>query len=454
LSLAAERRVDEVCLRFESAWLSERRPCLEDFLADAAGGERRFLLRELIRLDVCYRRGCGETPGPEDYLRRFPEAEATWTAETVSAAGTGSSGPRPPGTGAAPPPERIGDYEILGELGRGGMGVVYQARQTKLDRLVALKMILAVKLPGAEERFRAEARAVAALQHPNIVQVYEIGEHQGQPFLALEFVDGGSLAHKLGGTPLPSHDAARLVADLARAMSYAHGRQIVHRDLKPSNVLLARDGTPKIADFGLARHLEGDGDRTQTGAIVGTPSYMAPEQALGGGKQAGPAADIYALGAILYECLTGRPPFCGATPLETARQVATDDPVPPGRLHPGTPRDLNTICMKCLEKSPARRYADAGGLADDLRRFLAGEPITARPAGWTERGVKWARRRPAVAGLLAAVTGLTLAALVALSLAWGHASAGWGQAERERVKAENAFRQADRERGDKEEALR
>jgi WD40 repeat protein/tRNA A-37 threonylcarbamoyl transferase component Bud32 len=304
----------------------------------------------------------------------------------------------------------IGDYELLEELGRGGMGVVYKARQSKLNRLVALKMILAGEYAGERDiaRFRTEAEAVARFQHPNIVQIFEVGEHDGHPYFSLEFVDGGSLAQKLDGTPLPPQQAARLVETLARAMHAAHQAGVVHRDLKPANVLLTADGTPKITDFGLAKKLDADTGQTQSGAIMGTPSYMAPEQAGGKSNEIGPAADTYALGAILYECLTGRPPFKASTPLDTVLQVVSDEPAPPRKLQSKTPRDLETICLKCLQKAPGKRYATAADLAEDLRRFQAQEPIQARPVGRLERGVKWAKRRPAVASLLAA---LMLAAL-------------------------------------------
>ncbi|HXG10786.1 MAG TPA: serine/threonine-protein kinase [Gemmataceae bacterium] len=276
----------------------------------------------------------------------------------------------------------IAGYEILEVLGQGGMGVVYKARQTRLNRLVALKMIRAGANAGPQEleRFRTEAEAVARLEHPNIVQIYEIGEQGGRPFLALEFVRGGSLARRLDGTPLPACQAARLVQTLARAVHHAHQQGIVHRDLKPANVLLTADGTPKIADFGLAKRLDADRGQTQTGAVLGSPSYMAPEQAEGRIKEIGPAVDIYALGAILYELLTGRPPFQGATLLETLEQVRGHDPVPPRDLQPSVPRDLETVCLKCLEKTPGRRYASALELADDLQRFLDGDPIRARSA--------------------------------------------------------------------------
>jgi hypothetical protein len=280
------------------------------------------------------------------------------------------------------------------------MGIVYKARHLKLDRLVALKMIRLAARPAELERFRTEGGAVARLQHPNIVQIYEVGEHAGWPYLVLEYVDGGSLADHLG-TPLPARSAAALLLPLAGAVAYAHARGVIHRDLKPGNVLLAgpvgtglqvcpeneagRPGgppprsVPKITDFGLAKRLDVEGGQTQTGVVMGTPSYMAPEQAEGRLAEVGPAADVYALGATLYEMLTGRPPFKGTTVLETLEHVRTLDPVPPRALQPGVPRDLEVICLKCLEKRPADRYDSAAALAEDLHNFLAGEAIRARP---------------------------------------------------------------------------
>jgi tetratricopeptide (TPR) repeat protein len=309
-------------------------------------------------------------------------------------------------------------YEILGELGRGGMGVVYKARQVSLDRLVALKMVLAGAHagPDALARFRAEAEAVARLQHPNIVQVYEIGASAGVPYFSLEFVEGGALDRRLDGTPRPPADAARLVETLARAVQEAHARGIVHRDLKPANVLVSADGTPKIADFGLAKRLDAEGNQTRSGAVLGTPSYMAPEQA-GGKSIVGPAADIYSLGAVLYELLTGRPPFKAASALDTVLLVVSEEPVAPSRVVPRLPRDLETVCLKCLEKDPARRYASAAALAEDLHRFLAGEPILCRPTPWWERVLKWARRRPAAAALLG-VSAVALGVLLAVGLVY------------------------------------
>jgi hypothetical protein len=307
--------------------------------------------------------------------------------------------PAPP----APVAPTVPGYEIVRELGRGGMGVVYEARQVGLNRTVALKMILAGghASAGDVDRFRTEAEAVGRLLHPNIVQVYETGTNAGLPYFSLEFCPGGSLDRKLDGTPWEPMPAAALIETLARAIQHAHDRGIVHRDLKPANVLLSADGTPKVTDFGLAKRLDSDAGPTRTGAGFGTPSYMAPEQA-DACKTAGPAADTYALGAVLYELLTARPPFKAANWVDTVLQVVSDDPVPPTRLNPKTPRDLETICLKCLAKEPAKRYESAAALAEDLRRFQANEPITARPAGVWDRAAKWSGRNPLAAAWLLA----------------------------------------------------
>jgi serine/threonine-protein kinase len=336
---------------------------------------------------------------PEANLERLKQAVLVSEAALIRACG--APGPLLPAVDNDLPV--IPGYEIECVLGRGGMGVVYRARQVKANRLVALKMVLSGgHADTAElERFRTEAEAIARLQHPNIVQVHEVGEHRGLPFFSLELCQGGSLDRTLAGNPVEAGEAARLVRALAVAMQAAHQASVIHRDLKPANVLLLADGTPKISDFGLARKLDEAG-QTQTGAILGTPSYMAPEQAQGN-KDIGPAADIYALGAILYECLTGRPPFRAVTALDTIAQVVNEEPVPPQRLNAQVPTDLQTIALKCLHKEPGKRYASAQQLADDLGRFLAGEPIWARPVGWPERAGKWVQRNPVVASLLAAV---------------------------------------------------
>jgi serine/threonine-protein kinase len=311
---------------------------------------------------------------------------------------------------------QVPGYEVEAVLGRGGMGVVYKARQLVLDRVVAVKMLPPGPFASSQElgRFRRETTALASLRHPNVVQVYDAGDVDGRPYFAMEFVEGDSLARKLAGTPHPARQTAELLATLARAVEVAHRAGIVHRDLKPANILLTADGTPKVSDFGLARRLEGGEGLTRSGAAVGTPSYMAPEQAQGEVGAVGPATDVYALGALLYECLTGRPPFRAESDLATIYQVVNQDPVRPSRLNHTVPRDLETICLKCLEKDQRRRYASAAALAEELQRFQRDEPIAARSAGPLERGLRWARRKPTGAALVA-----TAVALVGLAVGGG-----------------------------------
>jgi WD40 repeat protein len=333
------------------------------------------------------------------------------------------------------------------------MGVVYRARQVQLNRLVALKMLLSGAHASPEEvaRFKAEAESIARLQHPHIVQIHEVGEAGGCPYLALEYADGGSLADRLRGTPLPAHEAAALMETLTRAVHAAHQAGVVHRDLKPANVLLTADGTPKVTDFGLAKRLDAATLHTQSGALLGTPDYMAPEQAEG--KPAGPGTDVHALGAVLYQLLTGRPPFVAETPLDTLLRVRLDEPVSPSVLQPKLPRDLVTICLKCLQKAPARRYPSALALADDLRRFLAGEPIQARPVGRLERALKWARRRPAAAALVAVSGVAALALVVGLALvtaAWD----GERQAKGQGTAAREAAQASEKDATEQRDALR
>jgi WD40 repeat protein/tetratricopeptide (TPR) repeat protein len=318
------------------------------------------------------------------------------------------------GTPRAPrrPLPVVSGFEIYCELGRGGMGVVYHARRILLDRPCALKMILAGELasPEAATRFLSEAAAVARLRHANILQIYEIGEHNGRTYLELEFAEGGSLAEKIDGTPWPPRRAAGLVEPIARAAAEAHRQGIVHRDLKPANVLLMAEGTPKLCDFGLAKSIGSNSGLTRTESVMGSPTYMAPEQAAGHSREVGPTADVYSLGTILYELLTGRAPFRAATVLETLEQVRSAEPVWPSRLVPGTPRDLETVCLKCLDKDPNRRYPTATELADDLRRYLHGDTILARRSAPLERAWRWCRRNPTIAALTGAVAALLLAA--------------------------------------------
>ena len=349
----------------------------------------------------------------------------------------------------------FGDYELLEEIARGGMGVVYKARQTGLKRIVALKMILSGQLAGEEEvkRFYAEAEAAAKLDHPNIVSIFEVGQHEGLHFFSMSFVEGESLAHKVAGGPVAPPEAAELVKKIAVAIAYAHAEGVIHRDLKPGNVLIDRDGEPRITDFGLAKRVDGDSSLTATGQVVGTPSYMPPEQARGELDRVGPLADVYAAGAVLYCLLTARPPFQGANPLDTLLQVLEKDPVPVRDLVPQVPRDLETICLKCLEKDPRGRYGSAGGLAQDLQRFLNGEPVDARPISRPARAWRWCRRKPVVAGLTAVVILLLLTLsiagpLVALRQAQNareQARLRW-QADEEREKAVAAQQQEAKQR--------
>jgi WD40 repeat protein/serine/threonine protein kinase len=456
------RRVDETCDRFEKEWRAGTRPDIEQLIACAAAEERPVLLRELILLDTAYRQRVGEQPLAGDYLERFDDVDAKWLAAII---------PPPITLPAAPPgrlPRVVPGFEIIRELGRGGMGVVYLARQVSLNRLVALKTILAGAGATAEERQRLqrEAEAIARLQHPNVVQIFQVGEVDGRLFLALEFVNRGNLSGHLAGKPLSARAAAALVETLALAIEHAHSQGIIHRDLKPANILLADARTagqadeapasppspphsvsatfaslvPKISDFGLAKLVQDSVGLTGTHDLLGTPSYMAPEQVTGEADAIGPAVDVYGLGAILYELLTGRAPSLADSPWATLLQVRHEEPVAPSRLQPQTPRDLTTICLKCLEKVPRYRYARAGELAADLRLFLDQKPIRARRAGPVERVVKWSRRRPAIAALLAGLIVVTIAGLAGILSQW------W-RADRERSVALAAREKAEREEG-------
>jgi tetratricopeptide (TPR) repeat protein len=444
-------RVDALCDDFEQAWKGTQTgsplPSLASYLGRCGERARGVLADELVALDRACRNRYGiplplhDEPKPVE--PEDPAAALTYFMPRDAR----TPQPRPASWPNLP------GLELVEVLGSGGMGVVFKARQRTLGRDVAVKLLRDAHLEDSErhERFLQEARAVARLQHPHLVQLYEFGELPGtagatsQPYLVLEYISGGSLADLLRDSPLPPAEAARLVETLADAIHYAHQQGVVHRDLKPANVLLQKDEggrmkdeeatrvgssssfilhrssfLPKVTDFGLAKFLTGS-DLTKTGDVLGTPSYMAPEQAAGKPGTITAAVDVYGLGAILYEALTGRPPFMSETAMMTLFHVQLQEPVPPRRLQPTVPRDLDTICLKCLRKEPGRRYATAQLLADDLRRFRAGESIRARPVGTGERVVRWCRRKPIVAGLLAALALVFLAGLAGVLWQWHRA---------------------------------
>ncbi len=375
---------------------------------------------------TCYGQPSPHDPDATEYPRppQAGDTDATrYAAESADPDVTGytptSGGARAPSDGRLP--RRFAGYELLEEIGHGGMGVVYKARQLAPERIVALKMIRAGELATEEDtrRFRQEANEAALLDHPHIVPIYEVGEHDGRRFFSMKLIEGGSLARHLDRYRGDPKAAARLVAAVARAVHHAHQRQILHRDLKPGNVLIDGEGQPYVADFGLAKRLGGAGEASQS-VGVGTPEYMAPEQARGDARLT-TAADVYALGGILYALLTGRPPFRGETPWATIAQVQSQAPVAPSRHHPGCPRDLETICLKCLDKEPAKRYGSAEALAEDLERWLKGLPVVARPIGKLQRLWRWSRRNPGLAGTLAALVLVLLGSLAGMTALYLHA---------------------------------
>ncbi len=383
--------------RFESEWKRGLCPLIENYVAEVPESRRPAILEELLRVECELRRRAGDDPVVAEYAARFPGhgapikavfgAGPSRPARSVPKHALPTIPPHPTGgqTGASGEPSRgdrvhyFGDYEIDREIARGGMGVVFRARQISLNRTVALKMILAGQLADENDirRFYTEAEAAAQLDHPGIVPIFEVGQHEGQHFFSMAFVQGPSLAERLADGPMPPREAAALLLDVTTAVEYAHSRGVIHRDLKPSNILVGADGSPRVTDFGLAKRVQGDSGLTGSGQIMGTPSYMPPEQAGGRRGEVGPPADVYALGATLYCMVTGRPPFQAATAMDTVFQVLSDEPVPPRRLSATIPRDLETICLKCLEKEPGKRYASAAALREDLRRFLLEEPIAA-----------------------------------------------------------------------------
>jgi serine/threonine-protein kinase len=440
LELEQARRIHRLCEEFERRWRAGGEPRIEDFLQESGPGDRARLLEELLVLELELRQDAGAAPTASEYLVRFPDEAGRIAAAFRAArqadprhaagqvdedathvlehdAGTALS-PRAAGDrelcpDADRPLDVVGDYELEGEIARGGMGVVYKARQRSLKRPVALKMILAGQMasPEQRQRFRREAELAANLDHPNIVPIFEVCEYQGCPYFSMKLVEGESLdqeikASKLTGQGRDPEAAARLVATIARAVHYAHDRGFLHCDLKPSNILLDRAGRPHVTDFGLARRASDDSSQTVSGTILGTPSYMAPEQAAGRRKSLSAATDVYGLGAILYELLTGRPPFRADTVLETVVAVLERDPAPPGELDRQIPRELETICLKCLEKAPQNRYPSAAALADELERYLQGEVIDATSL-WP-RLRRWNRREPE---LVARLGGLLLVAI-------------------------------------------
>ena len=398
------------------------------------------LLDELLESSATPEEVCGSCP---DLL---PEVSRRWREIRGVQAELDAMFPTPidreGDTPTAPPQESrlptIPGYEVETVLGRGGMGIVFRARHLRLNRVVALKMALADAYAGPLERsrFQREAEAVARLQHPHVVQIHDVGDSEGRPYFTMEYVDGGSLAERIRRAPQPACQAAALLETLANAVHAAHRNGIVHRDLKPANVLMTADGTPKIGDFGLARHLDGEASLTPAGTALGTPSYMAPEQARGSSLMVGPAADIYALGAILYETLTGRPPFHAESAAETVLQVLSQEPVPPSRLNATVPRDLETICLKCLHKQPQRRYPSAATLAEDLHRFQRGQPILGRRMTRAERLLRWIRRNPASAALACSV-------LVLVGLSAGAALREWSAASERRHESAKATARLD-----------
>jgi WD40 repeat protein/tRNA A-37 threonylcarbamoyl transferase component Bud32 len=402
----------------------------------------------------------GKAPDQQEILKAHPELAQDLEAffqdqANLEHAARSLCSPHPPVSGCETPTHNgpgariryFGDYELLEEIARGGMGVVYKARQVSLNRAVALKMILAGQLASAADvqRFHTEAEAAANLDHPHIVPIFEVGEHQGQHYFSMKYIDGGSLSPRVPELVGEPRRAVALLATVARAVHHAHQRGILHRDLKPGNILLDARGEPHVTDFGLAKRVDGESEQTRTGAIVGTPSYMAPEQASGQKGAVSTASDVYSLGAILYELLTGRPPFRAETPLDTILQVLEQEPSRPRSVNLQADRDLETICLKCLEKNPQRRYASAEELAADLERWLHGEPIMARPVGAWERSVKWVRRRPAVALLLAAL-------MVVVAAGFFGMLGLWLRAEDQRDAARNANAQMEIERNTAQKA--
>ena len=466
--------IDAACDRFAAEWKAGKSPRLEDAIQQFGEPLRMLAAIELVELSMSLRSQAGESPTINEYVEKFPQ----WASELHNRIQMGSL-PLKGESSKQSAVFTIPGYEILGEIGRGGMGMVYKARDLDLGRIVAIKIAsTGINISAAERaRFRTEVEAVAKLQHPNVVQVFESGDAGEIPYFTMEYVAGGDLAGLMARSPISVTESAQLLELLARAVQCAHEAGIIHRDLKPSNVLLhenkdsAPNSTkpatwrlsssshrkpstvgglfPKLTDFGLAKQLEMDQSQTVSGTIMGTPSYMSPEQSLGNPIDIGPATDVYSLGAILYEALVGRPPFRGADYVETLNQVRSQLPLPPKKLQPQLPRDLETICLKCLEKSPGQRYASALDLADDLSRFNQGLPIVARPIGWLEQSARLATRRPGLAALVGAIATLLIAVIIIpslmawrLDIAFRQSDDNAKQARDNETKAQDALKQA------------
>ena len=419
---------DKVLDEQRRQWLDGREPDAEQLLRESGHSPDSDALLDLLYNEIVVREELGQKPSFDEYRERFPELaevlhlhfevhQAVHEQLSQSDSSTDENWPWPQGNHSVD--NSATAYVIRRLIGQGGMAVVYQAQHRQLRRDVAMKMFRPGRLLTSHDvvRIRIEAESMARLAHPNIIQIFEIGENEGIPFLALELATGGTLAERLQHSPMSADVAAELLETLARTVQYAHDRKVIHRDLKPANILFARDGTPKITDFGLAKVLEGrDEDSvsvTRTSETLGTPRYMAPEQANGQNALIGPQTDVYALGTILYECLTGRAPFVSASVPETLQMIRDADPLPPRRLQPSVPRDLETICLHCLEKEPARRYSTSQELSDDLKRFRRREPIRIRPVSAIEKTYKWCRKKPAHATLIALTTTLFMSALIA-----------------------------------------
>lgn len=395
--------------------------------SDPAGKNRGQVAAHIAGCPVCQKIIAGDS-GTIDFHDRETASASAWKVLDETMDSVAKSAPTTSRESGQRAPLSLPGYEVLEELGRGGMGVVYKARQVALDRLVALKMIRSAAIADSNQlaRFKTEAAALAQMQHPNIVQVFEIGQHQDMPFLSMEFVAGVTLSSAIETHPLSPQQAASLVEKLAKAMYSAHQRGVLHRDLKPSNILIASDGEPKITDFGLAKRVGSDSQLTVDHTVMGTPSYMPPEQAQGLIAELGPSCDIYSLGAILYELLTGRPPFRGTMPLETIQKVIHDEPAAPRTINPRVPRDLETICLKCLHKQPGQRFETAADLADDLRRFQRNEPILARRITLLERGWRWCLRNPALSGAIG---------VICLVILLGIAGVAWQSRQTQQVRS-------------------